>query len=106
MLLFAALLGIDVHAAMPRADVMPQMVADTEAMSHAGPAMGDCMPCAHCYTGPAPTVQSNSGESKEHDAQAWTTLSAPTEAPLRPVQTADRRPSTVPVRIAYCRWSN
>ena len=104
VLLFIALLGIDAHAGASRAEVMPQMVADTEVMPHHTPAMGDCMPCAYCYTGPASTVQTTSGESKEQDEQAWTAL-AEAPAPLPFVDTNGRRPSPVPVRIAYCRWS-
>jgi hypothetical protein len=106
MLLFAALLGIDVHAGAPRAEVMQQMRADTEVMPHHAPAMGHCVPCAYCYLGPASAAQSTSGEPKGQDAPAWTALAEAPSALQRLVDTGVRRPSLVPVRIAYCRWSN
>jgi hypothetical protein len=106
MLLFIALLGADVRAAAPRAEVMPQMTAGTEVMPHGAPAMGDCMPCAYCYTGPASTVQGTSGESKEQDAPAWIALAQTASASQGLVNTSGERQSPVPVRIAYCRWSN
>jgi hypothetical protein len=106
MLLFVALLGIDVHAAAPRADVVPQMVADTAVVSHHAPAMGDCMPCAYCYAGPASTVHGFGGESREHDTAAWTALAKAEPALRRSFASERRGPAPVPARIAYCRWRN
>ena len=68
LLLCLALLGGDARAA--RAEVMPQMVADADVMSDSAPVMGDCRPCAHCYTGPVSTVQGFSAESKEQIGRA------------------------------------
>ena len=106
LLLLVAMLGIDTRAAAPLADAMPQMMADTDVVSDRTPAMGDCMPCAYCYSGPMSTVQGFSGESREQEPSAWTAL-ASAASPLQGfVNAIGRRPSPVPVRIAYCRWSN
>ena len=105
LLVFVALLGIDARAGTSSADAMPQMVAHTDVMSDRMPALGDCVPCAYCYTGPASTVQGFSGESKEREPSPWTVLAS--AAPLaRFVDVTGRRSLPVPVRIAYSRWSN
>jgi hypothetical protein len=106
LLLFLALLGVDARASVPSAEVVHQMVAATEATSESAPAMGDFRPCAYCYAGPATTVHGFSGESKEQDVSAWVALAK--AAPAQPwhAHCDGRRPSPLPVRIAYCRWSN
>ena len=106
LMLLVALLGIDARAATSNADAMPQMVADADMMSHRMPVMGDCTPCAYCYSGPALTIQGFSGESKEREPSAWTALASAASSPRRFVDVTGRRSSLLPVRVAYCRWSN
>lgn len=106
MLLLVGLFGLDARAALPSADVLPQMMAEADVMSDRMPAMGDCTPCAYCYSGPASTVQGFSGESKEREPSAWTALDSAASPPQRFVEVTGRRSSQVSVRIAYCRWSN
>ncbi len=105
LLVFFALLGIDVRAAVPGAEVVQKMRAATGAMPRSTPAMGDVMPCAYCYAGPAPTVDGFSGESKEPNASGWVAF-AKAPAPQARVHCDGRRRPPLPLRIAYCRCSN
>lgn len=106
VLFFVALLGVNAQAAAPAADRAPQMAADADMASGQMPAMDDCMPCVYCNTGPASTVQGFSGEPKEQAAAPWTALAPRAPSLGRSFKFARRQPSPVPVRIAYCRWSN
>lgn len=105
MLLFVAL-GTHVHASVPQAAGLPQMVVDTVMASDRMPAMDDCVPCAYCYSGPVSSVQGFSGEAKERSAVPWTTLAPAAVAPQRRVDNSAWLRTPVPVRITLCRWSN
>lgn len=105
LLLIVALLGVHVDAAASRAGVMPQIAAATEAVLQPAPAMGDCVPCAYCYAGPAPTAHGLSGQFKEQAAPTWAALAPAAARSQRHVGSEAKQPQLVPLRIAYSRWN-
>lgn len=71
-------------------------------ISHAMPAVSDCLPCAGCYVAPAPSAHGFGGEGTEADAPQW----RPQAVPLRNQQGCSTSEPHVqlPVRTAFCRW--
>ncbi len=66
------------------------------------PAAMNAMPCALCYSAPAPLPHEVGGECREHEATAW-----PVHVPPLPEATyfdPGGRHVRLPVRILYCRW--
>jgi len=66
------------------------------------PVVMDAMPCALCYSAPAPSPHEVGGECREHEATAWPVHVVP--VPNGEYFDAGGRHLRLPVRILYCRW--
>lgn len=66
------------------------------------PVAMDAMPCALCYSAPAPSPHTVGGECREHEAAAWPVHVA--SVPDAEYFDAGGRQVRLPVRILYCRW--
>ncbi|RSZ44105.1 MULTISPECIES: hypothetical protein [unclassified Variovorax] len=66
------------------------------------PVAMDAMPCALCYSAPAPSPHGVGGECREHEAMAWPVHVSP--APAVTYFDPGGRHVRLPVRILYCRW--
>jgi hypothetical protein len=82
--------GVTGPAAFAIMDVAPMPVAM------------DAMPCALCYSAPAPSLHEVGGECRGHEATAWPVHLAP--VPDGEYFDAGGRHVRLPVRILYCRW--
>ncbi|CAN5544622.1 hypothetical protein BH09GEM1_BH09GEM1_47960 [soil metagenome] len=111
--LFLALLGTAVQASMPvsqedgrTARAFAPVATAPVAVAVMGlatmPVAMDAMPCALCYSAPAPSLHEVGGECRGHEATAW-----PAHVALVPdgeYFDAGGRHVRLPVRILYCRW--
>ncbi|MCR6478461.1 hypothetical protein NU688_20035 [Variovorax sp. ZS18.2.2] len=66
------------------------------------PVAMDAMPCALCYSAPAPSLHGISDECREHVAMAWPVHVSP--VPEATYFDPGGRHVRLPVRILYCRW--
>ncbi|PLC01497.1 hypothetical protein CY658_31715 [Variovorax sp. RO1] len=66
------------------------------------PVAMDAVPCALCYSAPAPSLHTFGGECRGHEAAAWPVRVAP--VPDGEYFDAGGRHVRLPVRILYCRW--
>lgn len=111
--LFLALFGTAAQASMPvsqddgwTARAVAPVATAPVAVAVMGlatmPVAMDAMPCALCYSAPAPLPHEVGGECREHEATAW-----PVHVPPLPEATyfdPGGRHVRLPVRILYCRW--
>lgn len=111
--LFLALFGTAAQASMPvsqddgwTARAVTLVATGPVAVAVMGvatmPVAMDAMPCALCYSAPAPSLHTVGGECREHEAAAWPVHVAP--VPDGEYFDAGGRHVRLPVRILYCRW--
>lgn len=111
--LFLALFGTTAQASMPVSQDdgwTARAVAPVAAAPVAAAVMGlatmpvamDAVPCALCYSAPAPSLHEVGGECRGHEAAAWPVHVAP--VPDGEYFDAGGQHVRLPVRILYCRW--
>jgi hypothetical protein len=111
--LFLALFGTAAQASMPvsqdnerTARAVTPVTTGPVAVAVMGmatmPVAMDAMPCALCYSAPAPSLHTVGGECRGHEAAAWPVHVA--SIPDGEYFDAGGRHGRVPVRILYCRW--
>lgn len=111
--LFLALFGTTAQASMPvsqedgrTARAFAPVATAPVAVAVMGlatmPVAMDAMPCALCYSAPAPSPHTVGGECREHEAAAWPVHVA--SVPDAEYFDAGGRHVRMPVRILYCRW--
>jgi len=105
LILLLTWFGLSASAAVPVMQQQTVMAADATPMSDAAPMLADCSPCMYCYAAPASAVEGFS-EPKEPEEQTWLALAVTLLVKPNASDTWRRKQSLVPLRIAYCRWSN